>query len=79
MWIDGRADIISGNYWIQCRGGRPAWPVRIRTWREETLGAMCGDLFGPAFEPVVSSRNVEGRVLVRKRDPAVVTRMYRGR
>src|SRR5206468_3465063 len=48
---DGRADILSGNYWIQCPEERDQhWRLfAIRTWSEEKLSGMVdmtlGDLF----------------------------------
>jgi hypothetical protein len=60
---DGRTDIISGNYWIQCpEEFELHWRLfAIRTWSEEKLSGMVrmawGDLFGTGIPNLIVSQS----------------------
>src|SRR5262245_46389827 len=60
---DGRADIISGNYWMQCpeEAGLPWGLFAIRTWSEEKLSGVVtmalADLFGTGVPNLVVSQS----------------------
>ncbi len=60
---DGRVDILSGNYWIQCpeEFDLPWRLFAIRTWSEEKLSGMVqmalGDLFGAGIPNLIVSQS----------------------
>ena len=60
---DGRVDILSGNYWIQCPEERDQhWRLfAIRTWSEEKLSGVVtmalADLFGTGVPNLVVSQS----------------------
>ena len=60
---DGRADILSGNYWVQCpeEFDLPWRLFAIRTWSEEKLSGMAqmawADLFGTGAPNLIVSQS----------------------
>ena len=60
---DGRVDILSGNYWIQCpeEFDLPWRLFAIRTWSEEKLSGMAqmalGDLFGAGISNLIVTQS----------------------